>query len=177
MSCHKMFLIRRKLYLTWSQFDKNNVIQTTNKLYREREQRTLSTELFKTQSQLNHCVAKWFTVLNCSNRIANHLIQNGTSKCVSRIILSAPGIKIIQLRQGCIDQRGGTPPPTNRTLYVYIFIYIYIYILGMARYTDVTVRYVPRFGGHSSISIQQEQKRNLLCSVSFHLFWTDNSLN
>ncbi len=29
-----------------------------------------------------------------------------------------------------------------------------IYILGVAWYTDVTVRYVPRFGGHGSIRIR-----------------------
>ncbi len=28
---------------------------------------------------------------------------------------------------------------------------IFVYLIGVARYTDVTVRYVPRFGGHGSI--------------------------
>ncbi len=86
-------LIRRKLYLPWSQFDQNNVIQTTNKLYRGSEQRTFSTELFETLSQLNHCVAKLFTVLNCSNRIADHFIQNGTSKRVLRFIWFITGLE------------------------------------------------------------------------------------
>ncbi len=50
------------------------------------------------------------------------------------------------------------------------------YILGVARYTDVTVRYVPRFGGHGSIRFRYNmKKKNLLCS--FHLFWTDSSAN
>ncbi len=58
-------------------------------------------------------------------------------------------------------QLGGT----CKIIYIYIYIYIcicvcvcvcmcmciYIYILGVARYTDVTVRYAPRFGGHGSI--------------------------
>ncbi len=56
---------------------------------------------------------------------------------------------------------------------------MYKYILGVARYTDVTVRYVPRFGGSrfDAISVQQEKKRNLLYSLSFHLFQTDSSAN
>ncbi len=37
----------------------------------------------------------------------------------------------------------------------------YIYILGVARYTNVTVRYDLGTTG---------KKKNLLCSVSFHLF-------
>ncbi len=41
-----------------------------------------------------------------------------------------------------------------------------MYLLGVARYTDVTVRYVPRFGGSrfDTISVQHEKKSNLLCS-------------
>ncbi len=38
-------------------------------------------------------------------------------------------------------------------------IYIYIYILGVARYTDVTVRYVPRFRGHGSIQFRYNMKK------------------
>ncbi len=56
---------------------------------------------------------------------------------------------------------------------VYIYIYIYIYIiLGVARYTDVTVRYVPRFGGSrfNTISVQHEKKKKSSMLVSFHLF-------
>ncbi len=54
---------------------------------------------------------------------------------------------------------------------------IYIYsILGVAQYTNVTVRYVPWFGGHGSIWFRyNNKKKNLLCSVSFHLFWTESS--
>ncbi len=49
--------------------------------------------------------------------------------------------------------------------------------LGVARYTDVTVRYVPRFGSHDSIRFRYNRKKttNLLCLVSFHLFWTESS--
>ncbi len=45
-------------------------------------------------------------------------------------------------------------------------------LVEVARYTDVTVRYIPRFGGHGSIYDfgTTGEKRNLLCSVSFHLF-------
>ncbi len=46
-----------------------------------------------------------------------------------------------------------------------------IYLVGVAWYTDVMVRYIPRFGGHgSTILVQQGKKTNPLCSVSFHLF-------
>ncbi len=41
----------------------------------------------------------------------------------------------------------------------------YTYILGVARYTDVTVRYVPRFGGHGSISVKKKK-----ASTSLRLF-------
>ncbi len=36
---------------------------------------------------------------------------------------------------------------------------MYIYILGVARYTDVTVRYVPLFGGHGSIRFRYNRKK------------------
>ncbi len=38
---------------------------------------------------------------------------------------------------------------------------IYIYILGVARYTDVMVRYVPRFGGHGSIRFRYNRKKKI----------------
>ena len=44
------------------------------------------------------------------SRIANHLIQIWTSERVCMMFLSPPGIKVIQQRQGCIDQKGGNPP-------------------------------------------------------------------
>ncbi len=63
------------------------MIQTTNKLYWESEQRTLSTE------QLDDYVTKGFTVLKRSNRIVNHLIQSETSIRVSRIISFRAGLQ------------------------------------------------------------------------------------
>ncbi len=53
---------------------------------------------------------------------------------------------------------------------IYIYIYRerererennakYHFILGVARYTDVTVRYVPRFGGHGSIRFRYNMKK------------------
>ncbi len=56
-------------------------------------------------------------------RIANHLIQNGTSEQDRGMFLSPPGMKIIQQRQGCINQRGGNPPhpPANCTLHISIY--------------------------------------------------------
>ncbi len=45
-----------------------------------------------------------------------------------------------------------------------------MYILGVERYTDVTVRYVPRFGGQGSITFWYNRKKKSICSVSFHFF-------
>ncbi len=39
------------------------------------------------------------------------------------------------------------------------------------------VRTSDRGSRFDTISVQQEKKKNLLCSVSFHLFWTDSSAN
>ncbi len=52
------------------------------------EKYVLEMELCKTLNQLNHCVAKCFTVSELSVRlcIANHLIQIETSKHVLQII-------------------------------------------------------------------------------------------
>ncbi len=36
-----------------------------------------------------------------------------------------------------------------------------MYILGVARYTDVMVRYVPRFGGHGSIRFRYNMKKKI----------------
>ncbi len=48
--------------------------------------------------------------------------------------------------------------------------YIYIYILGVARYTDVTVRYVPRFGGHGSIQFRYNRKKKKSTMLGFFSF-------
>ncbi len=48
--------------------------------------------------------------------------------------------------------------------------YIYIYILGVARYTDVMVRYVPRFGGHGSIRFRYNMKKKEIYYARFFLF-------
>ncbi len=47
-----------------------------------------------------------------------------------------------------------------------------MYPLGVERYTDVTVRYVPRFRGHGSIRFRDNRKRKKIyyALVSFHLF-------
>ncbi len=53
-----------------------------------------------------------------------------------------------------------------------LYTYIYIYILGVARYTDVTIRYVPRFGGHGSIRFRYNMKKkgNLYARFLFIYF-------
>ncbi len=45
-----------------------------------------------------------------------------------------------------------------------VMVFILYKQLGLARYTDVTVRYVPRFRGHCSIRFRynREKKTNLL---------------
>ncbi len=40
-----------------------------------------------------------------------------------------------------------------------VYVCVYTYILGVARYTDVTVRYVPRFGGHGLIRFRYNRKK------------------
>ncbi len=49
----------------------------------------------------------------------------------------------------------------------YIYIYIYIYILGVARYTDVTARYVTRFGGHILIQLEKKIYNALFLLIYF----------
>ncbi len=46
-------------------------------------------------------------------------------------------------------------------LYIkYIYIYKYKYVnIRVAQYTDVTVRYAPRFGGHGSIRFWYNKKK------------------
>ncbi len=41
----------------------------------------------------------------------------------------------------------------------YVHICIHTYILGVAWYTDVMVRYVPRSSQFDTISVQQEKKK------------------
>ncbi len=50
-------------------------------------------------------------------------------------------------------------------------------MLGVAQYTDVTVRYVPRFGGHGLMWFWYNRKNIDCMLVSFHLFWTDSRAN
>ncbi len=59
---------------------------------------------------------------------------------------------------------------------VYIYIYIYIYILGVARYTDVTVRYVPRFGGHGSIRFRYNRKKKEIYYARFLFIYFEETI-
>ncbi len=40
----------------------------------------------------------------------------------------------------------------------------------MAWYPDVTVRYVPRFGGHASISVQKKKEKKKSTMLGFFSF-------
>ncbi len=59
---------------------------------------------------------------------------------------------------------------------IYIYIYIYIYILGVARYTDVTVRYVPRFGGHGSIRFRYNREKKKIYYARFLLIYFEQTV-
>ncbi len=146
-----MFLIRRKL--TWSRFNKKHCklgllivmisfsrwFKHRINVYRKSEQRTLSTELFETLSHLNHCVVKWFTVSKRTNRIANHLIQNGTPKRILRIIWLRTRLQS-EFHESFYHSAeagmhrpeggggGGYPPPPYKSHPVCVCVYIYIYI-------------------------------------------------
>ncbi len=48
-----------------------------------------------------------------------------------------------------------------------------IYILGVARYTNVMVQYVPQFGCHGLTRFRY----NSIKKIIFNLFWTDSSAN
>ncbi len=53
---------------------------------------------------------------------------------------------------------------------VCVYVCVYIYILGVAQYTDVTVRYVPRFGGHGSIRFRYNMKKKKSTMLGFFSF-------
>ncbi len=56
-------------------------------------------------------------------------------------------------------------------VYIYcVYIYIYIYILGVSRYTDVMVRYVPRFRGHGSLRFQYNRRKKKVIYYAQFLF-------
>ncbi len=44
---------------------------------------------------------------------------------------------------------------------------MYVYILGVAWYTDVTVQYVSRFGGHGSIRFRYNRKKKQIYYAQF----------
>ncbi len=44
------------------------------------------------------------------------------------------------------------------------------YILGVAQYTDVTIRYVPRFGGHGSIRFRYNRKKKKSTMLGYFSF-------
>ncbi len=60
--------------------------------------------------------------------------------------------------------------------YLQWYIYIYIYILGVARYTDVTVRYVPRFGGQGSIQFQYNRKKKKIYYAQFLFIYFEQTV-
>ncbi len=83
-------------------------------------------------------------------------------------------IKYLQKCEGCSH--------FCEILYIYIHTYIHtvytVYIRGgTVHRCHGSVRTSVRGSRFDTISVQHEKKRNLLCSVSFHLFWTDSSAN
>ncbi len=55
-------------------------------------------------------------------------------------------------------------------------MYIYIYILGVAWYTDVTVRYIPRFGGHGSIQFRYNMKKKEIYYARFLFIYFEQTV-
>ncbi len=53
---------------------------------------------------------------------------------------------------------------------------VYIYILGVARYTDVTVRYVPQFGGHGSIRFRYNMKKKEIYYARFLFIYFEQTV-
>ncbi len=77
----------------------------------------------------------------------------------------------------------------HKLIYIYTHIYTYsmymygylcvrvcvcvcvcVCVLGVARYTDVTVRYTPRFGGHGSIRFRYNRKNKKSIMLGFFSF-------
>ncbi len=50
------------------------------------------------------------------------------------------------------------------------------YILGVARYTDVTVRYVPRFGGHGSIRFRYNREKKEIYYAQFLFIYFEQTV-
>ncbi len=48
--------------------------------------------------------------------------------------------------------------------------------IGVARYTDVTVRYVPRFGGHGSIPIRNNRKKKEIYYARFLFIYFEQTV-
>ncbi len=53
---------------------------------------------------------------------------------------------------------------------------MYVCILGVARYTDVTVRYVPRFGGHGSIRFRYNMKKKQIYCARFLFIYFEQTV-
>ncbi len=53
---------------------------------------------------------------------------------------------------------------------------MYIYILGVARYTDVTVRYVPRFKGHGLIRFRYNMKKKEIYYARFLFIYFEQTV-
>ncbi len=51
-----------------------------------------------------------------------------------------------------------------------------VYILGVARYTDVSVRYVPRSGGHGSIRFQYNRKKKQIYYAWFLIIYFEQTV-
>ncbi len=54
-------------------------------------------------------------------------------------------------------------------------IYLH-YIVGVAPYTDVTVRYVPRFGGHGSIRFQYIREKKEIYYARFLFIYFEQTV-
>ncbi len=53
---------------------------------------------------------------------------------------------------------------------------VYIYIIGVARYTDFMVRYVPRFGGHGSMQFRYNRGKKEIYYAQFIFIYFERTV-
>ncbi len=56
------------------------------------------------------------------------------------------------------------------------YIKVYMYLIGVARHTDVTVRYVPRFGGHGSIRFRYNRGKKQIYYARFLFIYFEQTV-
>ncbi len=111
---------------------------------------------------------------HASRLLVQALVRSRLHYCDALLAgLPARSIKPLQLIQNTVARLHFNEPKRMHVTPLFINLH---WLLVVARYTD-------RFGVYlgSGVTVRfdfgttRKEKRNLLCSVSFHLFWTDSS--